>query len=721
MKRKIPKKKGIAKVPVMIQMETLECGAVCLDMILAYYDKWIPIEKVRVDCAVSRDGVNAKNILRAARRYGFKAGGFRFEKGELRKDGEFPCIVHWEFNHFVVCKGYKGNKVYLNDPARGNIVVTEEEFERSFTGVCLGFEPGENFKPEGKRKNMIGYAAKRLKGLWVAIFFVFLTTLVMSLLGVINAGFSKLFIDQLLENGNNEIFMPFMAAVISVSLIYVTVLWIRAVYMIKLDGKMAVVGNSSFMWHILRLPMEFFLQRTAGDIKQRQSANSVIASNLVNIAAPLAIDLIMIIFYLAVMLRYSVILSCVGISAVMINILLSRYTAEKRVNITRVMMRDRGKLLSATVSGIDMIETIKASGAENGYFRKWAGYQASENTQNIRFVKYSSFLGMLPQIFTQTANTAVLIIGVYLVMTGRFTDGMILAFQGILSSFTAPANNLTDAGRILHEMRTDMERIDDCMEYPKDDIFRDIESNREAGKLSGNVEIKNLTFGYAKFAEPLIQDINISIKRGKSTAIVGSSGCGKSTISKLISGLYKPWSGEILFDGKKISDIDRNVFKGSVAVVDQDIILFEDTISNNIKMWDNSIEDFEVIMAARDAHIHDEIMKLTGGYDHKLTEGGRNLSGGQRQRLEIARVLAGDPTIIIMDEATSALDAKTEYEVVKAINERGITCIIIAHRLSTIRDCDWIIVLDQGKIAEQGTHDELMGKNGKYAELISSD
>jgi ABC-type bacteriocin/lantibiotic exporter with double-glycine peptidase domain len=381
-----------------------------------------------------------------------------------------------------------------------------------------------------------------------------------------------------------------------------------------------------------------------------------------------------------------------------------------------------GKLEAATVRGIEMIETIKASGAENGFFQKWAGYQASVNKQNVKAAKTNQILGIIPAFFSMLANYAVLIIGIWMTMEGKFTLGAVMMFQGFLGSFMAPAMTLISAGQTIQEMRTQMERVEDVMEYPEDESTSDSEAEvEELAKLKGNIELKNITFGYSKLEEPLIKDFSLNMKTGDRIALVGASGCGKSTISKLVSGLYKPWSGEILFDGKPRTAYPREVITGSLAVVDQDIILFEDTIANNIKMWDSSIQDFEMILAARDARLHDDIMKMNGNYQHKLTSGGRDLSGGQRQRMEIARVLAQDPTIIILDEATSALDAKTEYEVVNAIRDRGITCIVIAHRLSTVRDCDEIIVLDKGKVVERGTHDELITRGGSYADLVSNE
>ena len=719
-KIKQPVTKGVVRVPVVMQMEALECGAASLCMVLAYYDKWIPLEQVRKDCGVSRDGSKASNILKAARNYGLNAKGFRYEPEDLREKGKFPCIIHWEFNHFVVCDGFRGNRVYLNDPAKGDYTVSLETFDECFTGVCLFFEPGENFEPSGRPKSVMAFARKRLVGAEKAMFFVFLTTVIAALAGILNAGFSRFFMDELLTGKEPQWVGPFLIALCALAGIQLVAAWIQAVYSMRLDGKMAVVGNSAYMWKVLRLPMEFFSQRMAGDIQQRKMANAEISGEIVDTLTPLVLNTGMMFFYLFVMIRYSWLLTMVGVTAVLLQVLVSRLISRRRINITRVMMRDSGKLAASTVSGIEMIETIKSSGAENGYFERWSGYQASVNTQNVHFQKINEVLGMIPNVITGIMNVLVLVLGVWLTMRGQFTTGMVFAFQGFLGAFIAPAREIVTSGQKIQEMRTSMERIEDVMEYPEAVPETEPEA-KEYDKLSGTLEMRHVTFGYSRLAPPLIEDFSLKLEQGQRVAFVGSSGCGKSSLAKLISGLYEPWSGEILFDGKPIREIDRSVFTGSVAVVDQDIILFEDTIANNIKMWDTSIEDFEMILAARDAQIHEDIMQREDGYQYKLTEGGKDFSGGQRQRLEIARVLAQDPTMIIMDEATSALDARTEYDVVRSIEERGISCVVIAHRLSTIRDCNEIIVLDHGKVVERGTHDQLIAQNGVYKMLVTSE
>ena len=723
--RKVPRpqKNRVAKVPVIMQLEALECGAASLAMVLAYYRKWIPLEQVRLDCGVSRDGSNLRNVFAAAQNYGMEVHGYRMETDALKEQASFPCIIHWNFNHFVVLNGFKGNKAVLNDPARGTVQVSMEEFNKAFTGICLTLQPGEDFVPSGKRKSTLEFARKRLKGAAPAVVFIILTSMISSLFGMINPAMSRIFFDRLLTGKAPEWLHPFIAVMVVLCIFQIVVEWARTVYSLRIDGKMSIQGSASYMWKVLHLPMEFFSQRMTGDIMQRQGTNASIAGTLVQTVAPLAMNTVMMLFYLVVMIRYSILMTLVGITSLFLNMAIARYLSAKRVNLMRVQMRDTGKLASTTLAGISMTETIKASGAENGFFRKWSGYQASVNTQEIKFSTLNARVGLIPQFISTLSNYMVLFLGVWLAMEGKFSLGMISVFQGLLSSFMDPAMTLVSAGQTIQEMRTEMERVEDVMAYPDDPALRNntVRENEDYAKLKGSVELRNVTFGYSRLGKPTITDFSMNMKPGSRIAIVGGSGSGKSTVSKLITGLYQPWSGEILFDGRPASEIPRSVFTGSLAMVDQDIVLFEDTIANNIRMWDQSIADFEVILAARDAQIHDDILQRPGGYSAKLTENGKDLSGGQRQRLEIARVLAQDPSIIILDEATSALDAKTEYELVKAVKDRGISCIVIAHRLSTIRDCDEIIVLDHGKIVERGTHEELYARGGAYTELVTSE
>ncbi len=720
---KSPVRRGVARVPVIMQLEALECGAACLAMVMAYYRKWVPLEQARVDCGVSRDGSKAKNILLAARSYGFVANGYRAELEAIKEKVAYPCIIHWNFNHFVVLDGFRGNTAVINDPARGVVRVPMQEFDESFTGVVIQIQPGEQFVPGGKPKSTLAFARKRLKGAGPAVAFVMLTTVISYLFGLINPVMTRIFYERLLNGKNPEWLYPFIGVMALLCVLQLTVQWINTIYSLRIDGKMTVMGSTSYMWKVLHLPMVFFTQRMTGDIVGRQSANASIAGTLVDTLAPLALNTIMMFVYLVFMIRYNLTLTLVGLGSVALNLALGQYMSRRRVNLTRVQMRDESKLASATVAGISMTETIKASGAENGFFQKWAGYQASVNAQNVKFEKMNARFGIIPAFISTAANYIVLFFGVLYAMQGNFTVGMITIFQGYMGSFLSPAMTFIGAGQTIQEMRTSMERVEDVMQYPDDPNVKDepIREDEDYSKLTGQMELKHVTFGYSRLAEPLIRDFSMTLKPGSRVAFVGTSGCGKSTLSKLISGLYQPWSGEILYDGKPISAIPRGVFTSSVAVVDQDITLFEDTVANNIRMWDESIADFEVIIAARDAQIHSDILKRPGGYNGMLTEDGKDLSGGQRQRLEIARVLAQDPSVIILDEATSALDARTEYDVVRAIQRRGITCIVIAHRLSTIRDCDEIIVMNKGQVIERGTHEELFAKGGYYTELITAE
>ena len=714
----------VKRVPPIIQMEAVECGAASLAMILAYYGKWVPLEQVRAECGVSRDGASMSNIVKAARYYGLEAKGKAIAISGLRKMEQFPCIVYWEFCHFVVLKGFRGNHALINDPARGTVKVPMEKFEESYTGMVIVLSPGENFEMGGSKPNSFSFVKKRMKGMYGAVFIIMMLAAVSSVAQILYTSVGRGFMDHILT-GENPGWLTGFAIVMFISAMIVSILSIlKEIELKRLEGRTAVVSSGRFMQHLLRLPMGFYSQRSVGDIQIRQRENETIMFTLMALLAPSLINILMMILYVIVMLSYSPLLTCVGVGLVLINGFVAKYISLKRKDITRSMTQDCGKQFAIMVSSFDMIETIRSVGAEDGIFTRFAGTQALVNRARVKLLKNSESLALIPQLLIQFANIAVLCIGAWMIIEGAFTSGSLLSFTGFLGLFMDPMNQIIRLGQTIQEMEVSMDRVEDVMKYPVDvpeDTFSTQEELSSLQKLPGRVELKNVTFGYSPLKDPLIRDFNLSLTPGKWVALVGASGSGKSTVAKLVSGLYQPWEGEISFDGVPLSGVPREQLKSSMAVVDQDIVTFEDSISDNVRLWDQSIEDFEIILACRDADIHDDITRRSEGYSGRVMSRGCNFSGGQLQRLEIARALAMDPTILVLDEATSALDAESEAKVMRSIRDRGITCIVVAHRLSTIRDCDEIIVMDHGKIAERGTHEELMNMNGVYADLIKND
>lgn len=704
-------RKNVKKVPVVMQMETVECGAAALSMLLAYHGKWLSIEQLRTDCGVSRDGSNARNIVLAARHHGMDAHGWQADIDHLPSLA--PAIIHWNHNHFVVFKGFHRGMAFINDPAMGSMAVSMKDFQRSYTGVAITSVPGDDFKPKGHQTSILHYVRENIRGAKDAFIFTLLMGILMSFAGMVYPLFSQVFLDSIITGKNDEWTVPFFVGIACLVVFNFLLALLDNVYGRRFAGSMSLKGNTRFLWHALNLPIEFFTQRYVGDIVQRQSLNEHITTTLIRILAPYAVNVALLVLYIVVMAQYSVLLTIVGISVVALNIYSVAAERELRTNLARALEQSEGKFYGITMSCVDNIESIKAAGAERGFFEFWAGTFARRNNQEVAFQKRPFW----PFVFGHFANSFILILGAALILNGQFSIGMLMAFQGFMAEFMKPAMGLMQGSTTVLEMRSQMERIDDVMAYPAEQTGKG-ESPAHNAKLGGMIEMKNVTFGYSLSAAPLIRDFSMTLHPGKSVAIVGASGCGKSTIAKLLTGLYQPWSGEILFDGRDSHDISRDEFVNSVACIDQNVVLFDDTIAENIKMWDHSIEDFTMTMACIDAGIRDDIISRPRGFNTRLVKGGGNFSGGQRQRFEIATALAREPVILILDEATSALDTVMESEVMQSIRQCGASTIVIAHRLSTIRDCDEIIVMDKGRIVQRGSHDELMAQGGRYEELI---
>ena len=711
-------KRKLAKVPQVMQMEAVECGAASLTMILAHFGKWRPLEEVRAACGVSRDGSSAKDILRAARSYGLDAKGFRMSPEAL--EGKQPAIIHWDFNHFVVFRGFdRKGRACLNDPGAGPVKWPMEEFRKHFTGICLTFEPTEKFEKSGQQTSILSYIKNNMRGSDEAFWLTFTFALMTAFVAIITPMFTRIFIDEILSGKNADWSKWFFIGMGALAVYQFFAVIMKTRYSKRVAGALALKGNKEYLHHLLRLPMPFFAMRHVGDLQQRMHLNQSITHSLVEVLAPQVINIGLLILYIALMASYSFSLTLIGILAALMNLSFVRYFSTRRINLIRSMAQSEGKYFSATISCIDNMESIKAAGAETGFFKYWSGLWARKFNVNGHADEEQTQMALLPVLANGLVNMAVLVLGAYLILKGELTVGMLLAFQGFMGSFLAPVNEIVNASQKIVEMRSQMERVEDVMKYPED--HREAQGEIQQGKLGGLLELKHVTFGYSPLQPPLIEDFNLRIEPGHSVAFVGTSGCGKSTLAKLISGLYKPWSGEVLFDGRPIESISNEELTNSVAVIDQNVVLFDDTVAQNIRMWDPSIEDFTVMMACNDAQIRSDIVSRPEGFSTMVVKGGQNFSGGQRQRIEIATALAKEPSVLIMDEATSALDPKTEDEVMRRIRRMGPTQIIVAHRLSTIRDCDEIIVMDQGKILQRGRHEELINQEGFYRHLMQSE
>ena len=712
--------------PTVLQYEAVECGAAALGSILGYHGHYLPLEELRIDCGVSRDGSRAANLLRAARLHGLVATGMQAPAGDL-ETLDPPFIVFWNRNHFLVVDGFGRDSVYLNDPAVGPRTVTRAEFVRGYSGVALTFEPGPDFRADRRPPSMLAGLARRLQGSEAALAYLVTTGLVLSVAGLVTPAFQKVFVDDYIERGFTDWVVPLLWIMLATSVVVGFATWLQRYYLLRLSKKISISASSQFLWHVLRLPLDFFGQRFAGEIGSRVALNDKIAAILSGKLATTIVTLVTILPYALILLSYDVVLTVIGVAMSLVNLLALRVISRLRVDGNRRFLQERGKMIGTATSGLLAIESIKAAGGENDFFARIAGYQGKVVGAHQNLGRLSQMLDRVPKLLGSLNATVMLCLGAYLVIRGNLSVGMVIAFQSLMTSFTGPFADLVGLGGSLQTLQGDLNRLDDALAARLDPEVRDESASRDGprvavlrGKLDGHLEFRNVTFGYSRAAPPLLVDFDLKLAPGQRIAIVGGSGSGKSTVARLAAGLHQPWQGEILLDGKPRSAWPRPLLTSSVAHVDQDIFLFDGTVLENLSLWDPALPDEAIIAAARDAGVHDEIASRPAGYLTKVEQGGANFSGGQRQRLEIARALALDPTILILDEATSALDPQTELEIDSNLRRRGISCLIVAHRLSTIRDADEIVVLQQGRVAERGRHDDLKDANGVYAALIRS-
>ncbi len=728
------KKTNRYRTPTLLQMEAVECGAAALGIILGYYKRIVPLAELRQACGVSRDGSKASNILKAAQNYGLTAKGFKVEELEKLHGLKPPYIVFWNFNHFLVVEGFSWERVFLNDPATGPRSVSWQEFDAAYTGVVLSFEPSATFQTGGSKPNLRRSLWQRLRSSVGVLTYCILAGFLLVIPGLAIPVFSQVFVDQVLIENRSDWLRPLILGMILTSVLSGLLTLLQLRFLRRMKIKLSISMSSQFLWHILRLPVSFYDQRFAGEISSRVGLNDRLASLLSGELATTVIAATMVMFYGLLMLQYDVVLTMIVVLFAAVNLVALQLVSRWRVDANLRLLQEQGKLGGVAISGLQSIETLKASARESDFFARWAGYYAKAINAQQSMTVTNQTLEIVLSFLSGITGMLVLVIGGLRVMDGAMTIGMLVAFQSLMQSFMEPVNSLVNLGSDLQELEGDLTRLDDVLCSPIDPQLdpgvmiplppsklkqqAPHHSHPALVRLQGYLELQHITFGYSRVSHPLIEDFHLSLQPGQRVALVGGSGSGKSTIAKLVCGLYKPWQGEIYFDGQPRVKMPRYLLTTAIAFVGQEIVLFAGSVRDNLTLWDTTVPEQDLVRACQDAALHEVILALPGGYDAKLLEGAANLSGGQRQRLEIARALVNNPTILIMDEATSALDAETEKIIDHNLRQRGCSCLVVAHRLSTIRDCDEIIVLEQGKVVQRGTHDSLKQFEGPYLDLI---
>ncbi|KOU47975.1 NHLP family bacteriocin export ABC transporter peptidase/permease/ATPase subunit [Streptomyces sp. NPDC054949] len=730
------------RVPTVLQMESVECGAASLSMILAHYGRHVPLEELRALCGVSRDGARASSVLAAARSFGLVAKGFQAETDQLEeKLRSGPVIIFWAFQHFMVVEGittrFGRTQVAVNDPASGPRLMEWSMFDSGYTGVVLTFERGPDFTPGGRRSSTAAALLDRRLPSGRALPLVLLASLLLVVPGIVGAAYSRVFLDRVLVSDSPTAVLPLILAMSVTALMVFVLTSVQQHYLLRMEIRTGLVASARFFRHLLRLPIEFFLQRRPAEVARRVASNDTVAMILSRDVAATTINIALVVFYGGLMVRYDVLLGLLGLATAAFNVLVLQLVSRSRKDAVDALRADRGNLIGTTFATLSTIESVKATGAEPDAFTRWAGFLAKVTTAQQRLGQTTAVLTVLPPLLAVVNIGVMLLVGGLRVADGTLSVGILVTFQTLLAALSRPVTQLTNLGSRLQEMNADLKRIHDVEKYPqargfqpgasgKDGLTDDAPAGRPGriggptNRLDGELVLDDVTFGYGPLSDPVVTSLTLTVTPGSRTAIVGGSGSGKSTVGRLVTGLYEPRSGQILISGQPREEIPRTVLAASMAYVDQDVALFAGTVRDNLTLWDDTVPDEVVLAALQDAAVFDEVMSRPGGINAKVCEQGSNFSGGQRQRLELARALAARPTLLVLDEATSALDPATERTVMDNLRRRGCACLIIAHRLSTVRDADEIIVLDRGVITERGTHDELLTAQGRYAALFDS-
>ncbi|WP_018637150.1 NHLP family bacteriocin export ABC transporter peptidase/permease/ATPase subunit [Parafrankia elaeagni] len=700
--------------PTVIQMEAVECGAASLGIILGHFGRFVPLERLRETCGVSRDGSTASSVLKAGRRHGLIARGFRMDLPQLATV-RLPAILFWRFEHFVVLEGMSRRRVHINDPATGPRALSWDEFDASFTGVILTFEPGPDFTRGSRPESTLHKLLARWRGLGSVTPQILLLGLLVALVGLTTSMFTRVFVDRVLLAGDSGAVVGLVAAMGAAVGLTLVASTLQQRLLLRADSVLALSSAARFFRRLLRLPLAFFSQRQAADLGQRVRVNNVIADMLTRHVAVTVVDTVLVVTYGALLCWYDLTLGLIALSFSALNVVVLRWTARRRTSAVAGLQAERGKLITAAYTSILMIESVKAAGEEEHAFRRFAARQAAVLSGQQKLGVPTAVISVVPALLAALNTALLLAVGSGRVSHGTLTIGLLVAMQGLITAMNRPISELAGLATRLENMGADLNRVNDVERYP------DPAPRAHTGpwtRMSGHLRLENLTFGYNPLAEPLLRDFNLDVAPGQRVALVGASGSGKSTVGRLTAGLFAPWSGGVTIDGRTVNDTDPQLWASSIALVDQDQVFFDDSIRNNLTLWDGTITDEELAEALRDACVYDTVTARPGGLAAPVREAGKNFSGGQRQRLEIARALVRRPSLLVLDEATSALDPSTELTVDHNLRRRGFTCLIVAHRLSTIRDSDLIVVLDRGREIERGTHTDLMARGGHYAGLV---